>query len=658
MSRRWFPWLALAAILLVTALVYWPGTYGSWALDDYPNIVDNPALSIKHLSAGALLRAALSMHSGIFARPLAMASFTLNEWASGLEPGPMKVTNVAIHLLNGVLVFLLVRLLIDEYGRRRRTEWLPGTGNGVALLITAAWLLTPLNLTAVLYIVQRMTSLAATFTLAALLAYVAGRQRLYSGVGRRGGIALLLLAAIVLTPLSVSAKEVGALTLVYALVIEWVFFGFRNADGRRSGFLFGYFLLFLVVPGLLGAIWQLPIVFGPVAYAARPFGLGERLLTEGRVLWHYLWWTLFPDIGQLSLYHDAFPVSRSLWSPWSTLPAWIGITALLGAGLALRRRWPLVSFGILWFLAGQLLTATVFPLELVFEHRQYLPSLGIFTSLFGSLMLAEPRMRLRLARAAGAGAIVLLYAGALALRSLDWSNPLIMTNIAAKDHPHSPRATYSYARVLAVLVERDPSLYPKAMRALNTAAAVPGQSTTPESTMIILAHRQHEPIDPDWYAAMEHKLAARPPNAQDISAIYALVHCARVVKNPCVLPPKPMSGIFAAALGHRPRNRDIQAIYGTYLFAVRHDPAKAQTVFAGLVRQDPGNALFHYDLGIAAAVTGDVATAKSQLHALERGNRLGMNDPQIRQLSELLAHGQTRMPVAKPGLPAAGSRPR
>ncbi len=656
LRRRGLVWAGLALVLVVAALVYWPGTHGGFLLDDYPNIVENPAMQSVALTAPDFLRAATSTHTGPLDRPIAMMSFALNAHFTGLDSRAMKLTNLAIHLANGVLVFLLLRLLLREYARLKDTESssrVPALA-WTALAAAAAWLLAPINLTSVLYTVQRMTSLAALFTLAALILFTLARRWLFERRRRSAAIVLLLAAALVLVPLATLTKESGALTLVYALVIEWVFFRFRNArigpreeraiparavdESRRpvAWVSVGYFALFLLVPMILGLIWIVPGALSPGAWMTRDFTLGERLLTEGRVLWHYIYWTLVPNVQAMSLYHDAFPVSRGLFSPWWSLPAWGGIAALLAAGAAGARHWPLVGFGLLWFLAGQLLTASFIPLELVFEHREYLPSLGLFVAVLTPLLLAPPRRRLRTARIAAACALVLLYAGGLSLRSLDWSNPLVHAAIAARTHPDSPRATYSYGRVLLALSSRDPRLVPKARQALETARKVPGQGLLPVSALILLAHETHAPMQRAWFRAMAAKLRARAPDAQDIAALNALVRCAIREQDACNFPPGAMAAVFAAALRNSGSNAYLMAIYGNYLLNALERPKSAATIFRALVRRHPADAGYHFSLGVCLAASGDGGGARAELAKLRRLNRYGIHDPDVQKLDQLI----------------------
>ena len=170
--------LCWLAFLLATVLLYFPGLRGSYAFDDFPNIVDNTALHVDTLDASAWTAAIWASPASDLQRPLASLSFALNFYFTGLDPLPMKVTNLAIHLLNGCLLFVLllriIRMLpssrLEHAANGRRGDWL-------ALLVAGIWLLHPINLTAVLFVVQRMESLAQTFVLLGLLLYLEARAR-------------------------------------------------------------------------------------------------------------------------------------------------------------------------------------------------------------------------------------------------------------------------------------------------------------------------------------------------------------------------------------------------------------------------------------------------------------------------------------------------
>ncbi len=648
-DRQHLPWLILALLLIVTALAYWPGTRGALLLDDYPNLVQNDALKNLKPTPESFLDVMLSSKSGPTHRPVAMATFALNVLALGDQKSirsgaqAMKWTNVGIHLLNGLLIFILLRLILGQY-RRLRPETSESTCNWAALAITGAWMLAPINLTAVLYVIQRMTSLAGTFSLLGLISYIAGRNCLYKGKQPLKAWTLLLATSLICTPLAILSKEIGALTMLYALVIEWTFFKFRLANGQRAKGIIVYFSVFLLIPATMAIAWLLPGALDASHLALRPFTLGERILTEGRVIWHYVWWTLVPNIGSLTLFHDAFPISHGLLKPWTTLPAWIGIGVLLFIGVRTRRRYPLIAFGLLWFIAGQVMTASFIFLEPVFEHRQYLPSMGLYTAVFGTTILMVTNQRHRRLATGAVIAIIALYGAALGLRSIDWSNPLRQLSFAAHNHPDSPRATYAYARILTIYSVAIPKLVPDAFKALEKAREVPGQGFLPDATLIILAHRTGRPANPDWYRRIAHILASRPANPEDIAGLSSLVHCAVRNKDPCKLDPRLMQIVFASALTRPHPSTTIMVMYGNYLLNATMQPHKARRIFRLLVQKYPGVAVYHFDLGITELACGDLMAAQKQLQILKSLNRFGMSNENIKSLSNLIQQVQGKSP--------------
>src|SRR5260221_7420338 len=207
-SARLSPWPRLASLLVllfVATMVYWPGLGGGYTFDDYPNIVDNAALHVTRLIWNDWLAAMLSSPASALQRPLAMLSFAINHYFTGLDPRPMKLTNIAIHLFNALLVFGLIRSILraalsPEHVQARRIEW-------VALFACASWALHPINVMGVLFIVQRMESLCHAFVFAGLWMYVAGRMRQRDG---RRGWGLVLGGLIACTSLGLLCKEYAA----------------------------------------------------------------------------------------------------------------------------------------------------------------------------------------------------------------------------------------------------------------------------------------------------------------------------------------------------------------------------------------------------------------------------------------------------------------
>ena len=269
--------LALAVALFITALVYLPGMSGGYVFDDYPNIVDNTQIHVTHSTLAAWANAAWSSPSSAFKRPLASLTFAANWFFSGSDPAPMKVTNLLIHLLNGVLLFCMLRELLRAWNVRRGDAAVDeAAARRLALAVTAGWLLLPVNLMAVLYVVQRMESLCQVFVLAGLWAYLRGRRRMLAAdhAGQqRAGLALAATGLVLGTLLGLLSKESAVLLPVYAFLAEAMLLRFRDARGARDRGVAWLFACVLFAPRVLGLAWLLPWVLAHSAWDGRTFTL-------------------------------------------------------------------------------------------------------------------------------------------------------------------------------------------------------------------------------------------------------------------------------------------------------------------------------------------------------------------------------------------------
>ncbi|EIL97322.1 hypothetical protein AB7849_12625 [Rhodanobacter sp. 115] len=679
--HRW----VLAAAIIVTALVYWPGLSGGFLFDDYPNIVDNHGVQPHDVSVPSLVRAALSSPSSEFKRPLASLSFAANYLATGLDPYWMKLTNLVIHLLNGLLVFLLARELLRSacirVGTRSRAmpfdtseqeptksiahERAPTTTDGgageaqragvTAALIAAAWMLLPINLTGVLYVVQRMESMANLFVLLGLIGYVAGRRRMLVPTtidpdiafapallrrGRQGRGSFWLCVTSITLPAAVGvfAKETAAMLPLYALLIEWALFRFRTTNGSRDRHLIALFLIVLVLPLITGLTWLLPSVLNHTDWATRDFTLGTRLLSETRIVVDYISWTLLPIPHELSFYHDNFRISTGLLSPWTTLVSIFVLAGLVAFTLWLRPRRPLVALGIALFLGCQLLTGTIIPLELVYEHRNYFASFGLMLAVvplltaFASEGISAPYA---LPRRVLLGGLLLLWAGETAMTAVAWGNPLLLAETLASRAPDSPRAEYELGRTYIIYSHYDPaSPFTKlAYTPLERAAALPHASIMPEQAMIFMNSRMHLPLKDTWWDSLITKLKARKPGVQDESALGALTECDR--EHHCVLPDNRMTEAYLAALSHPDPSARLLAMYGDFAWNVLQDRALGLRMTNAAVAAAPSEPAYHITQIRMLVVEGHVNEAHEalgKLQSLNIGGRLNLQLANLRKL--------------------------
>ena len=420
--------LCLCLLLLLTVCLYAIGLDSDFLLDDTSNLS-----GLAEVEQHGFFYYIFSGTAGPSGRPLSLLTFALQYPAWPDNPAAFKAVNLALHCLNGILVWLisarLIALLEPDRGRRRL----------FVCFTTALWLLHPLQLSTVLYVVQRMTLLSALFTLAGLWAYLCCRDAVIQRPGPRAYLKFMAPVALCLV-LAILAKENGILLLLYIIVIEKTLYASRGA-GLKNGL-----LLVLALPLLALLVYLLADLNGLIAgYHNRPFTLAERLLTQPSVLLVYLKNILLPVHGAFGLYHDDFPVSAGLLAPPYTLLAIAGLFLLFLAGLRYRKSAPVFSFAVLWFLAGHVLEASFVNLELYFEHRNYLPLLGI---LFGlNYLLLKFMKRRQYRRSAGLAGLVFgaLVMGAFYLEVTLWSEPRLQALEWVKNHPASERALTSLA---------------------------------------------------------------------------------------------------------------------------------------------------------------------------------------------------------------------
>lgn len=448
MKHRHAHVLILAPIILLTVLAYFPGLHGPYVLDDGENITLNQGVAVRELNLGNLYQALTSNESGPLKRPIAALSFALNHYLAGGFDNtlPYKLTNLIIHLINTLLVYFLVTLLLRApafrtTAHRINEQYAGGT-------IAAIWALHPLHLTSVLYVVQRMNSLSAMFVFAGLIIFCHGRLRVEQG--ERKGLIAMYAGLGIGTMLGLGAKENAALLPILAFVIEYTLFhdGRHTYPARRP--IRTFYAITVLVPIIACVTYlfiNLELLFG--SYAERHFSLTERLLTQSRILWFYFSLILFPSTHRLGLFHDDIHLSHGLLDPLTTLPAVISVAALVWLAVAKVRLYPLLSFAILWFFVGHSLESSILPLEIAYEHRNYVPSFGIVASLVLAAWnpiknnVQTPQLSVIIPCV-----VILVLVFATWSRSNTWGDIRSLAEDSVRHHPASPRANDFAARVI------------------------------------------------------------------------------------------------------------------------------------------------------------------------------------------------------------------
>lgn len=613
--------LGFFIVVTFTALVYLPGLSGPFVFDDYNNIVQNKAIAAAATDPGALWQALLGGFAGPLKRPLSTLSFVLNLATTGLTPFWFKLTNVLIHLLNGVLVFLVARGVLRL---RNRLFGEFHAANALALVAAAIWLVHPAQLTSVLYVVQRMTSLSASFLFAGLYLYVVVRTRIVVGKPAR---ALLWIGVPLCGLLSVLTKENGALLFLYIGVLEFTLLGFRGQSARTPGGLVQWLIIFGLVPAVLAAAWLLfQTDWSGAPSLTRPFNPIERLLTETRVLFLYLRLLVLPTLPDLALFYDDFTISRSLIEPWTTVLAVLGLVSVVVIAIFAHRRLPWFAFGVLWFVVGHLIESTVILLELIHIHRNYVAYLGPILAAVVLLgrMLTPRRARLG---AMLATAVVVGFGAATAQRAHQWNDPYALATYEVLHRPNSARANYELGRLyfIAYKTRENAEHRMRALRYFERAMSLDPYSIGAPVALLILRGGTHYVARDAALDALLARLEARPMISKEIHFFRSLIECQ--ADEACRRPPPELLEVFARAVAHHAltaeMKADILAIMGLYYANTLNDlPACIRTMEESVkaMPQDP-----NYQLNLAQAylVARRFDDAKRTIEAAERLDRFG-----------------------------------
>jgi protein O-mannosyl-transferase len=358
--------LAATGLLALLLATYSNSFDADWQYDDHVNIVDNPNVQPESCEWKHLKKSLRSLFPHqVISRPLAYLSFALNYCAGGLSVKGYHVVNLSIHSGAALFLFLLIRELlylpVFESRYSRHAGW-------IAWLAAALWAAHPIQVTAVTYIVQRMTSMAGMFYVATLFFFVRGR----SSQKRQAKLISYLLCA-VCGGAALLSKENAVLLLPAVVLLDLMFFPKEGGSGRRRLIL--YFLAILAA-GAVCLLYLDPLkLFAP--YHGRNFTMLERLMTQPRVILMYLAFLTVPMNSRMAIIHDV-SISRSLLDPWTTLPAFVGVVAMLTFLIWMIPRQRLFAFCGLFYFLNHLVESSFLNLELMYEHRNYIPSMLLF----------------------------------------------------------------------------------------------------------------------------------------------------------------------------------------------------------------------------------------------------------------------------------------
>lgn len=453
MSKEICVYLICSLILSLLIFYAYSNTfYAPLVLDDFHSFVEEPKVHVSLLDYESLQD--LTKTKFGINRFIPMLTFALDFRLGKGNIGTFHLTNLVIHFLVAAALFFFLSTLFDSQelnpyidGRRRFPSPI------LPFLITGLWALNPVQTNAVTYLVQRMASLAALFYLLSLGLYLSARWK-----HREKGlncIVAVYYSLFFITFLSALMSKQNTATLpIVILLLEVVVinphFLKRVFENKR---LFAFLCLFALAM-VLGVFYSLfPNVLD--GYSHRHFTLWQRLLTELRVLVSYIFLLLLPLPRFMNLEHDV-TISSSLFSPMTTLWSLLLLVLIVGVGWRIRKRYPLISLGIFWFFLNLLIESTILPLELKFEHRLYLPSVGFYLTLVViGFIFTKNISTLNKIRTPHLAAIVLcfilfsIFSMLTYRRNMDWQDAVTLYEDSVKKAPMKARTHANLAKAYA-----------------------------------------------------------------------------------------------------------------------------------------------------------------------------------------------------------------
>ncbi|MBF0532907.1 MAG: tetratricopeptide repeat protein [Candidatus Omnitrophica bacterium] len=416
-NRVFFPAIFLAALILLAAYVR--SFNAAFHYDDNAFIVDNP--HIKNLRD--ILSADKVLPGG--GRFLGFGSFALNYYFHQTRVFGYHLVNFLLHAANAVLAGCLAYMLVKLW-ERRPSDPTRSLAAPTAFFTAVLFALHPAQTAAVTYISQRFTSLASFFYLASLGCYLRGR------FFRPGRKRLWLTGALALAGAGIGAKEM-TVTLPLAIGLVEILHS-RPEPGTARPRRANKSLLPL---GLLAAavVWVLlatvfkgyfTAVYQSGSHDGERITFGPYVLTQLRVWVVYLRNFFFPF--WLNVDYD-FPLSRSVFDPavWSSALLLAGLAAV---ALVWSRDKKILAFSLLWFFF--VLSCEMIPRKfLIFDHKLYLPSVGLCLGLAYAVLLYLPGKRAVILLSA----IVCLWAGLTFQRNLVWQDEITLWSDALAKSP-------------------------------------------------------------------------------------------------------------------------------------------------------------------------------------------------------------------------------
>ena len=579
-------WRQVLIIAVITILVYLPGISGGFVYDDFVNFLENDKIVNSDFSLNAAWQAMQSGFAGPSGRPIPMLSFYLNYQVGGSTPISYKIFNILIHVLNSILIFFISGYFLRGFFLNNSIDRSDKHLTDLAFWIALIWAINPINVTSVLYIVQRMNSMAGLFTLMGILIYCIVRQS--PGIKTYQAFIGMILT-VLMGAIAGLCKENGLLLFLFLFIIEIFVFNFRFENIIQKKLIITFHSLVLSSIFLL-FIYLFLINSFAFNYSAREFNLSERILTESRVIWFYISQIIIPQVHLFGLHHDGFEISRSLVTPVTTLISCIGIIAISLLSIISIKKNKIFGFSILFFLTGHIMESTILPLNLVHEHRNYIPSLGLIILFVIFLDTIKGRVKF-----INHKIIFFLYSMFIATvtfyLAFIWGDMERFADKQVQIHTSSANSNYEAAFIYTRIYKdtNDQAYLDKATNALGNAVKLDPHSMKSALSLLHVLSMKNETPDKGLLDRINFELRNGKIKTEDIIAMRQLVFCQ--LDGACTLEDELINEFFTSILDNpelRGRQRDDALyFYADYLDIKDSNVDYALDIMRDIVARNP-----------------------------------------------------------------------
>lgn len=377
MTKTQIVFFCIITLFLVAFTVYVPGMSGNFYYDDYRPL--GGLSSVKDFESAALY--VTTETSGPLGRPVSMLSFLLNidDWDNNIEG--FLLFNITLHALNSILVYFLTFQIY------KKLNW--SNAELASLFVATAWLVLPINISAVLITIQRMTLLSGFFSLIALNLFV--RAKFFEEHQPSKAIYLQTFALVGFGLLAIFSKENAILLPVFCLLLNKTIFKKASSTYKYKDTV--NFLLFLSLAVILS--YLLYILFDTEGtYPNRTFNMEQRVYSQLVILSDYIELAFVPELFSYNPFHDNYAIVESPFTSLSIFIRSLFLISLFLIAIFTFKKHSVVSFSILWFFVAHLLESSIYGLELYFEHRNYLAFIGLLIGLsYGINNIRRPHLK-------------------------------------------------------------------------------------------------------------------------------------------------------------------------------------------------------------------------------------------------------------------------